>query len=57
MTMDFKIGALLGRLSNGFQSDHGTRYHAVTRREAVEAATHRANKTNKTNTRNLRRIK
>ena len=55
--MDFKIGALLGRLSNGFQSDHGTRYHAVTRREAVEAATHRANKTNKTNTRNLRRIK
>jgi hypothetical protein len=27
--MDYKIGALLGRLSNGFQSDHGIRYHAV----------------------------
>jgi len=28
----YRIGALLGRLSNGSQSDHGTRYHAVVRR-------------------------
>jgi hypothetical protein len=28
----YRIGALLGRLANGFQSDHGTRYHAVVRR-------------------------
>jgi hypothetical protein len=27
--MNYKIGCLLGRLSNGFQSDHGTKYHAV----------------------------
>jgi len=28
----YKIGVMLGRLTNGFQSDHGTVYHAVIRK-------------------------
>jgi hypothetical protein len=31
--MEYKKGMLLGRLSNGFQSDHGVRVHAVTCRK------------------------
>ena len=30
--MNFKIGTLLGRLSNGAQADHGKRSHAVVRK-------------------------
>ena len=32
MKLEFRIGQLIGRLSNGLQSDHGHIYHAVVRK-------------------------
>lgn len=36
--MNFRIGVMLGRLSDGFQSDHGKRAHAVVRRMVTDVS-------------------